>query len=354
MRKIPVVILCLLMMTVTPFFSQEAEGGLGEANMWETIPCDYNDGDGPTTLVDGGDGYLYIGSYDSDGLDAGIYRYDGTTCTPFQETSDYYISTSVVYNGSIYWGTRWRSWTQVGQLWRYDIAADSFALEDRNVWWNNLLPAGYGGWVQKLYVHDDRLFLSGSIMAKAIAPWLNNFWMKYCFATDCANAGDWAWVTTDEVGIGEIDDAISMATAHGELYVGTYDPAIILRYYNSNQSVWHSLNEQYAQAIYSTYPDGVPDTTASQGFYGLTVRDGVLNAFSYAWGHNWSLAYTGGTWEYSNRTMNSQFARSILFNNEIYYGVLNSSGFQRIGTYNNITFNQVFQCHQREQPLCPS
>ncbi|MHA2265856.1 MAG: hypothetical protein ACXAEN_25980, partial [Candidatus Thorarchaeota archaeon] len=185
-------------------------------------------------------------------------------------------------------------------------------------------------------------------MTKA-APWNNNFYMKWCDTTGCWDSGYWNWVDTDELNIGEIDDAISMATYQDELYVGTFDPAIILKYYNSNQTVWHCLNEQYAQAIYNTYPDGVPDFTASQGFYALTVRDGVLHAFSYAWGLNWSLAGDGLNWAFNNATNNGttsltpQFSRSILFNSEIYYGNNNDSGFQRIGAFNNITFNPVFQ-----------
>lgn len=328
-------------MNILAFLPQEAGAdSLEEDAMWDIIDCNYNSDERPTTLVDGEDGYLYVATYSAGTYQASIYRYDGSTCTEWQDLSDltpthlnFYIYASVVYNGTIYWGTRDAvnvppiTVSVYGSLWSYTIANGTFGEIDEDIWWND--AGTTSSWIQEFEVFDGRLFLSGSRMDKS-SPANNNFWIKWCSTTGCWDSTYWNWVDTDDANIGEIDDALSIATYDSNLYVGTYDPASILRYYNNNATVWYSLNESgYG------YVDGVPYTTASQGIYSLQVFDDCLHAFTYAWGLNWTMCGTGNAWESGNLSQNSQFARSIVYRNKIYHGVLDDNSDHYIQTWDN-------------------
>lgn len=343
MKRMIVFSVCLMMSLAFPLFSGDVEAGLPESNMWETIDCPYsaNGDDGPTTMVSGPDGYLYIGSADSTlPYEASIYRFDGTTCTHWQDTTDYYVHSSIVYNGTLFWGTRYQPAGAFGQLYTYNPANGTFGYIHDDIWW--YIPDALGRWPQTMEIWDDRLFVGGSVMTTGpIGFWHNHFFMKVCFTdtNGCWDAGDWFFTDTDEDRIGQIDDVLAMESYDGNLYASTYDWASVIQYFNGNNTWWYSLNE----SAYG-YIDGVPYTTATHGIYNLEVLDDCLHVVgTYAWGLNWTMCGTGGTWESGNITQNSQVARGIVFNDEIYYGVLNSSDFQRIGTFNNITFNQVFQ-----------
>ncbi|UCD07263.1 MAG: hypothetical protein JSW41_05575, partial [Candidatus Aenigmatarchaeota archaeon] len=347
MKRVLICLCALLLMTLIPFFSEEVEGALLEDAMWETLDCPFteNGDDGPTTLVDGGGGILYIGSYDSTSpYEASIYQWDGSSCTFFQDTDQYYIYSSVVYNGSVFWGSRESPSNLNGRIYTYQ-ANGTFNFIDHRIWFN---VGANDPWTEAMIVYDDRLFITGTYSVIG-APWNNHFYMKWCSTTGCWDAALWDWVDTNQANIGRIDDAISMAEYISNLYVGTYDPAIVLRYYNNNQTVWHSLNEQYAQALYSTYPDGVPDTTTGQGIYGMTVLgdgDGCLHVFTYAWGHNWTLCDTGLNWAFNNLTQNQNLIRSMNYSDVIYHGARDNNGDYILQTFDNYTFMPVFESRQ--------
>ena len=339
MKRIIVLLVCLLMGLAFPLFSEDVKGGLSESNIWEIVPCDLDSDEYPTTIVEDGT-VLYVGTVDSTApYQASVWAWDGTSCTRIGDTNQYYIYSSVVYNTtSIYFGTRNHPTGVSGAIYEYNTTTTTFGALATTTWWNIAAPHDTPGWVETMYVWDGRMFLGGTYNL-AGAPWSNVFWIKYCATAPCSNAGDWAWTVNTDVNLGQIDDVLAITEYDDNLYASTYDWASVLRYYNNNDTWWYSLNETgYG------YVDGVPYTTASHGIYNLVVLDDCLHVVgTYAWGLNWTMCGTGGTWESGNITQNSQVARGIIFNDEIYYGTLNSSGYQRIGTFNNITHNQVFQ-----------
>jgi hypothetical protein len=322
-------------MNILAFLSQGTDAdSLEEDAMWSMIDCEYDDDENPTTLVDGGDGYLYVGTTDLIApYQASIYRWDSSTCEKWQDTDDFSIYSSTVFHDIVFWGTRYDRYTTQGQLRTYNPSNGTFGLIDESIWWGGVVPASKGAWLQTFYSWGaaDRLYVGGSIMDDK-PPWNNNFYVKYCLdATgSCYSSGDWYWTDTDSSRLGLIDDLLSMVMDDSFLiYAGTYDWASVIFYSYLNNSWWYSLNGTV---------DG-PYGKDAQGVYGLVYDQGCVFAFTFKYGWNWTRC--GGTWESTNLSTNDGFARSVVYRNELYHGTSDASSYA-IGTYDNNSFEKVF------------
>ncbi|MHA2265469.1 MAG: hypothetical protein ACXAEN_24025, partial [Candidatus Thorarchaeota archaeon] len=333
MSKNSVFLVCLLMGLAIPMVSEDAEAGLGESNIWETVPLDCLDAtEGPTTLLEYGS-LLYIGTYDSAASpDASIYSFDGTDCTRVGDTGDYYVYASVEFDGFAMWGTRELSTNTRGGLFYYDSSL-GFNEIPKLTWYGNIL----GAWVESMHVNNtDWLYVGGSDTDNEL--WGNGGYVLICEASPvprpCNLGAMWTATTINKAIVGQQDDIISLMHYDNWMYAGAYDPARVYRYYEKNTTWWVEVAN----------PDGA-EARDSQGVYFLmNYSNECLHYGTYKLGYNGTLCGTGLNWfKDGDQVQNARLTRSIMYNNVIYYGVENNSGYQRIGIFNNRTFNQVFQ-----------
>jgi hypothetical protein len=294
---------------------------IGAAEQWEVLGCNLSAQKKFTTLTRYGE-YLYIGSADLT-QNAWIYRYSDVTgiCEPWKNTGDYFIYSAYVYDGYLFLGTRNNTIFAEGNLF-YTDGVDLHHIVGE-VWWRPNRPGLIlGGWVQDFEVYNGKLFVSGSSMISTLGS-NNNFFVKVCDLAPCNVNSSWQWTNTSKDNIELLDDGLSFETFEGNLYLGTYDYASVIRYYPSNNSWWVSLNGSI---------DG-SKSKGGQGIYGLINYDGCLRAFTYSLGWNWSLCQTDGPWVGGNVTEYDRFVRGLVFRSRMFISG-NGSGNEVIAVHN--------------------
>lgn len=332
MSKCIVFLVGMILSLAFPFLSEDVEAGLGESSMWETIDCDLDATESPTTLLSY-DGLLYIGTYDSAAVpDASIWYWDGTECTKLGDTGDYMVYSSVEFDDYAMWGTRASLGTTQGSLFYYD--GTTYAEVPELQWWG-----GVGGsWIQSMFVNDTSyLFISGSDTDGEVYG--NGGFARYCTrrvpTRPCNGIGMWTDTTLNKLVVGQQDDMVSLQAYDGFMFSGGYDAARIFRYYDNNQTWWPEVNNtdgNYAQ-------DG-------QGiYYLLNYSNECLHYGTYKYGVNGTLCTQEGTWYTAgNLTQNAKITRGYEFNDVIYHGVRDENNREMISTFDNDTeqFHQVF------------
>lgn len=293
----------------------------GASEQWDVLGCTLVTEGRFTTLTKYGD-YLYIGSADL-GRNAWIYRYSDLTglCEPWNNTGDYYVYAAFVYEGYLFFGTRNNTIFADGNLYYTDGSGLYHIPGD--VWWRPERPGLLlGGWIQEFGLFNGDLFVSGSVMIPTLDNH-NNFFVKKCNLPPCTSNSSWSWTNTSKDNTDLIDDGLSMEIFEGNLYLGTYDYATVLRYYPSNNTWWYSLNGSI---------DG-NRTKESRGVFSLIEYGGCLYAFTSKEGWNWTLCQTDGNWIGGNVTQYDNILRGEKFRDKMYLST-NGSGFQRISSYN--------------------
>jgi hypothetical protein len=297
------------------------DSDLGASEKWDVLGCNLSSQKKFTTLTRFGD-YLYIGSADLT-QNAWIYRYSDLTgiCEPWKNTGDYYIYSSYVYDGYLFFGTRNNTIFAEGHLF-YTDGIDLYHIKG-GLWWRPDRPfALLGGWIQDFEVYNGKLFASGSSMVSTGLS-DNNFFVKVCDLAPCNLNSSWHWTNTSQNNLELLDDGLAFETFEGNLYLGTYDYASVIRYYPSNDTWWYSLNGSV---------DG-NRTKGGRGIYSLISYDGCLRAFTYKEGWNWTLCQTDGNWIGGNVTEYSSFIRGLVFRNRLFVSA-NASGNEVISVYN--------------------
>jgi hypothetical protein len=300
---------------------------VGASEQWDVLGCTLGPGVKFTTLTRYGD-YLYIGSADF-GSNAWIYRYSDLTgiCEPWKNTGDYFIYSSFVYDGYLFFGTRNNTIFVDGNLF-YTDGLELYYIPGE-IWWREDRPGTLvGGWIQDFAAHNGELLVSGSFM-KPSFPSHNNLFVKRCDLAPCTSNSSWHWTNTSRDRIDLLDDALSFETFEGNLYLGTYDYASVLRYYPSNDSWWYSLNGTI---------DG-DRKKGGRGVYALINYDGCLRAFTVKEGWNWTLCQTDGSWVGGNVTQYDSLVRGLVFRDRIYLSS-NTSGNQIILSFNGSVWSE--------------
>ncbi len=298
---------------------------IGASEQWESLGCNLSSQKKFTTLTRFGD-YLYIGSADLT-QNAWIYRYSDITgiCEPWKNTGEYFIYASFAYDGYLFFGTRNNTMFAEGNLY-YTDGVD-LHLVPGDVWWRPDRPGLIlGGWIQDFEVYDGKLFVSGSSMVSNLPSW-NNFFVKTCGLAPCNTNASWQWTNTSKDRLDLLDDGLSFETFDGNLYLGTYDYASVIRYYPSNNSWWLSLNGSI---------DG-NRTKGGRGIYSLVSYDGCLRAYTLNEGWNWTLCQTDGNWVGGKVTEYDNFVRGLVFRDRLFISA-NQSGTQVIASYNGTSW----------------
>jgi hypothetical protein len=192
-------------------------------------------------------------------------------------------------------GTLYRIGQGRGMLFSYD--GTSFSQVPDSVWWNGTTTPGTP---LSMEMYQNKFYIGGLSWA-TVPETRNKMWVKYQ-----DQMSQWHWTDMDQARVGLAIEAYSMGEFNDRLFVGTFEPAMVVEY-DPASDMWNRSLDPPADGALGN--DGIIDLVNYSGeLHGLTWRSG------YHW------IYDGASWRMTDISRYGNFGRAIVQDDYLYAG----------------------------------